>query len=127
MRMAHFRRGVLALAWLGFLAATPGVAAAQELYGSVVGTVQDVSGGRIPGATITIVNRDNNLTMTAVSNETGAYTFTNVLPGPYDIKVSLQGFKEFVQQNVPVTTGSISRVDARLEVGALTESVTVQS
>jgi Carboxypeptidase regulatory-like domain len=122
----HFRRHVLALALLAVLAMS-GAAAAQELYGSIVGTVQDGSGARIPGATITIVNRDNNLTMNAVSNETGAYTFTNVLPGPYDVKVSLQGFKEFVQQNVPVTTGSISRVEARLEVGALTESVTVQS
>ena len=54
-------------------------AAAQELYGSVVGTVQDGSGGRIPGATIEIVNRETNLVLTAVSNETGAYTFTNVL------------------------------------------------
>lgn len=101
--------------------------AAQELYGSVVGTVQDGSGAHIPGATIEIVNRDTNLVMTAVSNATGAYTFTNVLPGTYDVKVALQGFKEFVQQKVPVTTGSISRVDARLEVGQLTETVTVES
>ena len=127
MGLGKIRSHVIALAWLAVtVAATPG-AAAQELYGSIVGTVQDGSGARIPGATITIVNRDNNLTMTAVSNESGAYTFTNVLPGPYDVKVSLQGFKEFVQQNVPVTTGSISRVEAKLEVGALTESVTVQS
>ena len=105
MGLGNIRSHVIALAWLAVtVAATPG-AAAQELYGSIVGTVQDGSGARIPGATITIVNRDNNLTMTAVSNESGAYTFTNVLPGPYDVKVSLQGFKEFVQQNVPVTDG----------------------
>jgi hypothetical protein len=101
--------------------------AAQELYGSVVGTVQDGSGAHIPGATIEIVNRETNLVMTAVSNATGAYTFTNVLPGTYDVKVTLQGFKEFVQQKVPVTTGSISRVDAKLEVGQLTETITVES
>jgi hypothetical protein len=101
--------------------------AAQELYGSVVGTVQDGSGARIPGAIIEIRNRDTNLVLTTVSNTTGGYTFTNVLPGSYDVKVTLQGFKEFVQQQVPVTTGAISRVDARLEVGQLSESVTVQS
>src|ERR1043165_1667006 len=78
--------------------------AAQELYGSVVGTVQDTSGGHIPGATIQIVNRDTNLVLRAVSNATGAYTFTNVLPGTYDVKVTLQGFKEFTQQKVPVAT-----------------------
>ena len=66
-------------------ASLPGVvpegATAQELYGSVVGTVQDDSGARIPGATIEIVNRDTNLVLTTVSNATGAYTFTNVLAG----------------------------------------------
>ena len=126
MLLAQFRRNVVLIA-IGLLGVAPYHAAAQELYGSVVGTVTDPSGAHIPGATISIVNRDNNLTMNAVSNESGAYAFTNVLPGPYDVKVSLQGFKEFVKQNVPVTTGSISRVDAKLEVGALTESVTVQS
>jgi len=116
-----------ALIWVVLLGVAPGGAAAQELYGSVVGTVQDGSGARIPGATVEVMNRETNLVLTAVSNETGAYTFTNVLPGSYDVKVTLQGFKEFVQQRVPVAAGSISRVDARLDVGRLTESVTVQS
>ena len=99
----------------------------QELYGSIVGIVQDGSGARIPGATIEAKNLDTNLILTTVSNETGGYTITNVLPGTYDVKVTLQGFREFVQQQVPVTAGSISRVEARLEVGELSESVTVQS
>ena len=118
-----------ALVFAGFVLLAIGVTngAAQELYGSVVGTVQDTSGGHMPGATIEIVNRETNLVMTAVSNQTGAYTFTNVLPGTYDVKVTLQGFKEFTLQKVPVTTGAISRVDAKLEVGQLTESVTVES
>ena len=115
----------LLLAALAVIA--PRGASAQELYGSVVGTVQDGSGARIPGATIEIVNRDTNLTRSTVSNETGAYTFANVLPGTYNVKVTLQGFKEFVRQDVPVTGGNISRVDAKLEVGQLTETVTVQS
>src|SRR5919109_1087554 len=87
------------------LAAGAGGGTAQELYGSVVGTVQDGSGARIPGATIEIVNRATNLVLTSVSNETGAYTFTNVLSGVYDVKITLQGFKEFKQAQVPVTAG----------------------
>jgi hypothetical protein len=118
-----------ALVFAGLILLSIGVTngAAQELYGSVVGTVQDPSGGHIPGATIEILNRETNLVMTAVSNQTGAFTFTNVLPGTYDVKVTLQGFKEFKLQKVPVTTGAISRVDAKLEVGQLTETVTVES
>src|SRR5688500_3655825 len=128
MAQARLHRwSALAFAGLALLAVGVSRGAAQELYGSVVGTVQDGSGGRIPGATIEIVNRDTNLVMTAVSNQTGAYTFTNVLPGTYDVKVTLQGFKEFKLQNVPVTTGAISRVDAKLEVGQLSESITVES
>ena len=128
MTLAQFGRSyAVALISAGLLGAVPGGTAAQELYGSVVGTVQDNTGGRIPGATIAITNRETNLVLTTVSNETGAYTFTNVLPGTYDVKVTLEGFKEFVQQRVPVTSGSISRADAKLEVGQLSESITVQS
>jgi carboxypeptidase family protein len=106
MRVAQLRPwSAIAFSWVIFLSAviaTPPGAAAQELYGSVVGTVQDGSGARIPGATVALVNRDTNLTLTAISNETGSYTFANVLPGTYDVKVSLEGFKEFVKQQVPV-------------------------
>ena len=103
MILAQFGRSyAVALISAALLGVVPGGTAAQELYGSVVGTVQDNTGGRIPGATIAITNRETNLVLTTVSNETGAYTFTNVLPGTYDVKVTLQGFKEFVQQRVPV-------------------------
>jgi Carboxypeptidase regulatory-like domain len=105
----------------------PAAARAQSLYGSIVGAVRDASGAAIPGATVTIKNQQTNLERVSVSNETGLYSFTNVLPGQYDVKVSLQGFKEFVQTAVPVEVGAISRVDVSLEVGALTETVTVAS
>jgi hypothetical protein len=124
-RQLHRRNFVLTMTVLFCVAANG--PAAQELYGSVVGAVQDGSGARIPGATIECVNRATGLVLTAISNEAGTYTFTNVLPGTYDVKVTLQGFKEFMRQEVPVTAGSISRVDARLEVGQLSESIMVRS
>ena len=79
------------------------------------------------GATVTIRSTETNLTRTAVSNETGNYSFTNVLAGPYDVTVSLQSFKEAVQTGVPVSINQVSRVDFALELGNLTETVTVQS
>jgi hypothetical protein len=100
---------------------------AQLLYGSIVGTVKDAQGALIPGATVTIVNRETNLTRETVSNEQGAYNFTNVLAGPYDVKIALTGFREAVRTNVPVTIGQIARVDMTLEIGTLTETVTVAS
>jgi hypothetical protein len=81
------------LALVAAIGLMPANGAAQVLYGSIVGVVTDSSGSSVPGATVTIRNTETNLTRTAVSNETGNYNFTNVLAGPYDLTVSLQGFR----------------------------------
>jgi hypothetical protein len=99
------------------LALTASAALAQILYGSVVGVVKDPQGGTVPGATVTIVNKETNLTKEAVTDADGAFSIINVLPGPYDVKVSLQGFRESVRKDVPVVIGQISRVTVALEVG----------
>ena len=65
---------------------------AQILYGSITGVVKDAQGATVPGATVTAVNNETNLTRDTVTNAEGVYTLTNVLPGPYDVKVSLPGF-----------------------------------
>ena len=83
------------------VSATALPARAQVLYGSVVGNVRDSSGASVPGATVTIINKETNLERSTVSNETGSYSLTNVQAGPYDVKVSLQGFREFVQTAFP--------------------------
>ena len=104
-----------------------GVTHAQVLYGSVVGIVKDAQGANIPGATVTATNTATGLTRDTVTGDDGSYNLPNVLPGSYDVKVSLQGFKEFIQTGVPVTAGTVSRVEVALEVGTLTETVTVAS
>jgi hypothetical protein len=100
---------------------------AQILYGSIVGTVTDAQGANVPGATVTIVSKDTNLTRDTVTDGEGNYTLTNVLPGSYDVKISLTGFREAQRTGVPVTIGQISRIDMALQVGTLSEVVTVQS
>ena len=116
---------ILALFAVGSVLPPPGDA--QVLYGSIVGNVEDSSGATLPGATVTITSQETILTRTAVTNETGAYSLTNVQAGASNVKVSLQGFKESVMTAVPVTVNTVSRVDARLEIGQLAETVTVQS
>jgi hypothetical protein len=100
-------------------------ASAQILYGSVVGVVKDSTGSVLPGATVTIVNKETNLTREAVTNADGAYSIINVQPGPYDIKITLTGFRDTARYNVPVTIGDIARFDVAMEVGSVTESVLV--
>ncbi|MBK5296556.1 MAG: TonB-dependent receptor [Vicinamibacteria bacterium] len=124
------RRGVDTLAGLLLAAVVvlaPVVAVGQVLYGSIVGTVTDSSGATIPGATVTIVNTETNLTRTAVTDGTGAYSFANAIPGSYTVTVALEGFRESVRTGLPVSVNTISRADVKLEIGALTETVTVAS
>jgi Carboxypeptidase regulatory-like domain/TonB dependent receptor len=115
--------GIVALAII--VAAQP--AASQVLYGSIVGVVKDAQGATVPGATVTIVNKETNLTRETVTNAEGAYSVINVLPGPYDVKISLAGFREGIRSDVPVTIGQIARIDMTLEVGTVSETVTVAS
>src|SRR5438093_4111000 len=100
-------------------------AQAQLLYGSVVRRVNDPSGGAVPGATIAITNKSTNQSRETINDEIGNYTFSTVQTGSYDIKVSLPGFKEFQQTEVPVTLNSTTRVNVQLEVGQVAETVTV--
>jgi carboxypeptidase family protein len=113
--------------FVGFIASTASPASGQVLYGGITGTVTDASGAAVPGATVTITHKDTNLSREAVSNETGIYSFTNVQAGTYNVKVSLTGFREFLKTDVPVSVNEISRVDVRLDVGTLAETVMVQS
>ena len=121
--------GVRLLVFLSVLAI--GLAAvplsAQILYGSVVGVVKDAQGALLPGATVSVVNKDNNLTRETTTNAQGAYSIVNIPAGRYDLKVSMTGFHEGVRTSVPVSIGEISRVDMALAVGNLTETVTVES
>ena len=122
-------RSCLCLLGIGLvaLAAAARPAAAQLLYGGLVGSVVDAQGAVVPGATVKIVNTDTNLTRETVTDAQGGFAFANVLAGPYDVRVALGGFRESVRTGVPVSAGQISRVDLTLQLGALTESVTVES
>ena len=68
---------------------------AQALYGSLVGNVVDETGAVVPGATVTITQRETNQTREQSTPENGAYSFPNLAPGTYDVVVTLTGFRSF--------------------------------
>ena len=118
--------GMLQAALFGVLLALSSPAAdAQVLYGSIFGTVQDSSAAMIPGATVTITNRGTAQSHTTSTDENGAYTFSNLLAGGYDLSVTAEGFSGFTEENLVVTVNRIRRSDISLELGAVTESITV--
>jgi hypothetical protein len=100
-------------------------AEAQVLYGSIVGTVEDQSAAMVPKAAITITNKATGLTRETTTDEAGRYSILNVVPGAYDLRITASGFRPLVRENVDVTINTVTRVDLKLEVGAIAEQVTV--
>jgi outer membrane receptor protein involved in Fe transport len=115
----------IAVALATVIALQPSAAAAQVLYGSITGNIADGTGASIPGATVSIKDEQTGLALSAVTDATGTYTIRNITGGTYTLRASLQGFKEFVQTGIPVTAGSVLRINGKLEIGALSETVTV--
>ena len=111
---------------LAFAMLTQGVQA-QALYGTITGSVKDTSGGAIPGVEITATNSSTNLSETAISNDVGNFNIPNLPTGVYTLRAVLTGFRESVTQNVTVNAGTVIREDVVLQVGQITETVTVSS
>ncbi len=103
------------------------VALAQTTNASIVGLVTDSSGGAIPGATVTVTNTATLVVRTVTTNEVGAYNLTPLIPGTYEVKAGSSGFKTDVHSNVILQTGAVMKVDFKLEVGAVTETIEVSS
>ena len=103
----------------------PVPAAAQGAVGTLVGNVRDETGGAVPGATITAVEMRTNISRTALSNETGNYTVTNLTPGVYRVEGELSGFRKFSREGVEVNANTTVRVDIGLVIGQLEESLMV--
>ncbi len=114
---------VLGFALLGFVERTD----AQVLFGSVSGTITDPSGAGMPKAHVTLINKATSVQKEAETDESGHYTITDVPPGNYDLKVTASGFKPLTQTNLTVTANTVMNGDAKLQVGAISEQVTVEA
>lgn len=112
---------------VGSLLLFPASALSQGSFGRLVGTVRDATAGVLPGVTITVVNQQTNSTSTAVSNAAGGFAFPQLQPGSYSTKAELAGFKAAVLTEVVVNVGQETSLSLSLELGALTETVSVQA
>lgn len=105
--------------------ATSTAAFAQATGTSTIrGTVQDSSGGVLPGATVTLTNVGTRSVSTSVTDGRGGYLAV-VFPGTFDLKVELEGFKTYEQKGIVIIPNDTRGIDVRLEVGLQTETVTV--
>src|SRR6266849_3220262 len=100
---------------------------AQTTSGSIVGTVSDASGGVIAGASVTITNMDTGIAVKTATDNAGNYVITPLQVGLYSVAVEAAGFKKSVRSDITVNVQDRIRVDAALEVGAVTDTVEVQA
>ena len=121
--MRRVTSNLLALGVVCLLART---AWAQEVRATITGLITDPSGAPVAGATVTVTNVAQNVSFTVASNESGNYVSPFLAPGVYRLTVEQPGFKRFVRENIVLQAQDKLRLDVTLELGQLTESVTVR-
>ena len=98
---------------------------AQEYRGTFSGSVTDPQGSSIPNAKITVTETQTGTKNSTVSGPTGKFTVPFLSLGTYDIQAEAAGFKEFQQKGLTLSAGENPVIDIKLEVGAMTDKVTV--
>ena len=98
---------------------------AQTTNGSIQGSVTDPNGAAIPGASVTARNLDTGLTQKTTTTEAGIYSLPNLPPGRYAITVEAPDLKKYSQEGVTVATGTAVSLDISMQLGAVSDSITV--
>ena len=100
---------------------------AQAVYGTIFGSVVDNTGAAIPGATITITDTNKGTSVTATANEAGEFTVGHLIPDTYSVSVTDAGFKTFESKGLQVYADQSIKVEAKMEVGGASQTVTVSA
>lgn len=115
------------LVMIGALALLFAAVGMAQTNATLTGTVSDGSGAVIPGAEIVIMNMETGESYTTATNETGSYTIPFIKPGTFELIVTTAGFKQYTREGIRLDTASAVRADAVMELGEVTESVTVEA
>src|SRR5580700_5511850 len=98
-----------------------------SITGSISGIVTDPSGSVVPGVSVTATNTATGVQATIQTDGAGFYSFPNLAVGDYDIEVKQTGFKSYRRSGIHIDANSAIRADVKLEIGQVSESVTVNS
>ena len=116
--------GLLFIGMIVLLASTK--LSAQEATGTISGMIADSSGAAVPGAAVEVQNVRTNLSRRTETDGRGEYTIPALQPGLYNLTVTKDGFKKAVYSNIQLQVNQVATVNGALELGTVTESVTVQ-
>jgi hypothetical protein len=117
--------GCLATGVLLLVGAT--AAHAQMNTGQILGAVKDTQGLPVSSVSVTIVNEQTGQSFAARTNEVGDYLARALPLGSYAMSIEQPGFKRYNRTGVPLTGGQVLRVDVVLEVGAVSETVSINA
>jgi hypothetical protein len=107
--------------------AFPVLSIAQNTQSSILGTVTDASGTVVPDATVTIRNEGTNFERAIKAGGSGDYRVSGLEAGFYSVSVAVPGFRTFEQTHIDLASAQIKRIDVRLEVGEVSNTITVDS
>jgi hypothetical protein len=122
LRMASF---LLAIVICGLLGSSVAFGQAQSNASDLQGVVRDASGAVVVGASVTARNPATNTSKATVTDDNGSYLIVNLTPGDYEVTVEAANFKKAVLPAVKLTVGQRADLDVVLEVGQLSEVVTI--
>lgn len=100
---------------------------AQEVTATLTGIVTDPSNAAISGTRVTATDRQRGSVWTTQTNEQGVYNLTRLPIGTYDLKVEARGFQSLVQSGIRLELNQTARVDARMSIGSVSESMDIDS
>lgn len=100
---------------------------AQNPTATIIGTVQDPSGGMIPGATVSARNLSTNFRWTSVTGAAGEFTIPNLFPGRYAVTVEKPGFRKLEETGIELQIDQTVRMTLTLQVGAVEQTVEVHA
>jgi hypothetical protein len=115
---------VIFICCLAFLLC-PNTASAQAVYGSIFGTVTDAQGNAVAGAKVTVTSVAKGTSFEGATNESGNYNVTHLIPDAYRLRIEAPGFKVYDVPSIQVSADAAARLDAQLQVGAVTQTVEV--
>ncbi len=102
-------------------------ASAQAVFGSILGTVTDSQGSAVVGAKVIVTSVTKNTSDETTTNDSGNFSVTHLIPDTYNIRIEAQGFKAYEVKNVSVSADASVKIDAKMDVGAVTQSIEVTS
>jgi Carboxypeptidase regulatory-like domain len=121
-KLMHPNRSRICLLTLSAALALPAVC---QTFGEITGVVTDPSGAVVANATVTVTNPATNFTRKVTTNASGNYSFPALLPGLYNIRAEVEGFRAEARTGVTLEVQQTARIDFQLQVGAVAETVEV--